>query len=467
MTAPPPSSATARGSARRSRLPEPCGPGEHGSARTGSARKGRPAGRAARPAAFVLALAPLAARADGLDSGDTAWTLTAAALVLLMTLPGVALFYGGLVRARNVLSVMVQCMAAAALATVLWTVYGYSLAFGGEGWFAGGFDKAFFAGVTRGALHGTIPEAAFAALQLASAIVAAALVIGGSAERMRFPAMLWFSGLWLTFVYFPSAHWVWGGGWLGELGMLDYAGGTVVHVNAGVAALTAAAVLGRRRGSPDVPRPPHHLVLTVAGACLLWTGWFGFNAGRALAADGDAGMALLVTQIAAAAAALAWMAAERLKFGKPSTLGAATGAVAGLVAAAPASGYAGPAGALVIGAAAGAACFFATYFIKRRLRVDDALDVFAVHGVGGILGALLTGVFAGTLGGAGYPEGMNAAVQLGVQFIGVASTVIWCAIVSWLLLKGLDMTLGLRVDEDREAQGLDLAEHGESGYGPS
>lgn len=426
----------------------------------------RPA-RLARGFGAVFAFAPLAGRADGLDSGDTAWTLAAAALVLLMTLPGVALFFGGRVRARNALSVLVQCMAAAALATVLWTVYGYSLAFGNGGWFAGGFDQAFFAGVTRGALHGTIPESVFAAFQLTFAILAAALVTGGSAERMRFSAMLWFGGLWLTLVYFPSAHWVWGGGWLGELGMLDHGGGTVVHVNAGVAALTAAAVLGKRRGPPDAPMPPHHLVLTIAGACLLWSGWSGANAGRALAANGDAGMALLATQIAAAAAALAWTAAAWLKSRKPSALGAATGAVAGLVAVAPASGYAGPAGALVIGAAAGAACFFAAFFIERRLRIDDALGVFAVHGIGGILGTLLTGVFAGTLGGAGFPEGMNAAVQLGVQFIGVAAIVIWCALVSWLLLKGLDMTLGLRVDEDREAQGLDLAEHGESGYGPS
>ena len=257
----------------------------------------RPA-RLARGFGAVFAFAPLAGRADGLDSGDTAWTLTAAALVLLMTLPGVALFFGGRVRARNALSVLVQCMAAAALATVLWTVYGYSLAFGNGGWFAGGFDQAFFAGVTRGALHGTIPESVFAAFQLTFAILAAALVTGGSAERMRFSAMLWFGGLWLTLVYFPSAHWVWGGGWLGELGMLDHGGGTVVHVNAGVAALTAAAVLGKRRGPPDAPMPPHHLVLTIAGACLLWSGWSGANAGRALAANGDAGMALLATQIA-------------------------------------------------------------------------------------------------------------------------------------------------------------------------
>ena len=415
-------------------------------------------------AAAALAFVPLAARAESLDTGDTAWLLTATALVLLMTLPGVALFYGGLVRARNVLSVMMQCMAIAALGTVLWTVYGYSLAFGDGGWFTGGFGKAFLAGVDRGALSGTVPESVFAVFQLTFAIITPALVVGGFAERLRFSAMLWFSGLWLTLVYFPVAHWVWGGGWLGELGVLDYAGGTVVHVNAGVAALMAALVAGPRRGFPATPMLPHNLVFTIAGASLLWVGWFGFNAGSALAANGDAGMAMLTTQIAAAASALAWMVTEWVKFGKPSALGIATGVVAGLVAITPASGFVGPAGALVIGLVAGAACFWTTFVVKRRLAVDDSLDVFSVHGIGGIAGALLTGVFAGTLGGTGYSEGMNVLTQLGVQFIGVAATVIWCAIVSWLLLKILDRTLGLRVDEDQEAQGLDLAEHGEASY---
>ena len=285
-------------------------------------------GRRRRPAprwaGGVLAFAPVAARADSLDTGDTAWMLTATALVLLMTLPGVALFYGGLVRARNVLSVMMQCFCVAALATVLWTVYGYSLAFGDGGWFTGGFDKAFFAGVERGALSGTVPESVFAMFQLTFAIITPALVFGGVAERMRFSAMLWFSALWLTLVYFPVAHWVWGGGWLGELGVLDYAGGTVVHINAGVAALMAALVVGRRRGFPATPMLPHNLVFTMAGASLLWVGWFGFNAGSALAANGDAGMAMLTTQVAAAASALAWMATEWVRFGKPSALGVAT-----------------------------------------------------------------------------------------------------------------------------------------------
>ena len=426
-----------------------------------TARRRRPA---PRWAGGVLALAPLAARADSLDSGDTAWMLTATALVLLMTLPGVALFYGGLVRARNVLSVMMQCLAVAALATVLWVVYGYSLAFGDGGWFTGGFDKAFFAGVERGALSGTVPESVFAMFQLTFAIITPALVFGGVAERLKFSSMLWFSGLWLTLVYFPVAHWVWGGGWLGELGVLDYAGGTVVHVNAGVAALMAALVVGRRRGFPATPMLPHNLVFTIAGASLLWVGWFGFNAGSALAANGDAGMAMLTTQVAAAASALAWMATEWLRFGKPSALGAATGVVAGLVAITPASGFVGPAGALLVGIAAGAACFWATFLLKRRLEVDDSLDVFAVHGIGGTVGALLTGIFAGILGGTGYAEGMNVLIQLGVQFLGVAATVIWCAIVSWFLFKILDMSLGLRVEEDQEAQGLDLTEHGETSY---
>ena len=415
-------------------------------------------------AGAVCALAPLAARAESFDTGDTAWMLTATALVLLMTLPGVALFYGGLVRTRNVLSVLMQCLAVASLGTVLWTVYGYSLAFGDGGWFTGGFDKAFFIGVDRTALSGTIPESVFATFQLAFAIITPALIFGGVAERLRFSSMLWFTGLWLTLVYFPVAHWVWGGGWLGELGVLDYAGGTVVHINAGVAALMAALVAGRRRGFPSTPMLPHNLVLTIAGAALLWVGWFGFNAGSALAADGDAGMAMLTTQIAAAASGLAWMVTEWLRFGKPSALGVATGIVAGLVAITPASGFVGPPGALVIGVVAGVACFFATLFVKRRLAIDDSLDVFAVHGIGGVAGALLTGLLAGTMGGTGYAEGMNMMTQLGVQFLGVTATVVWCAIVSWILLKILDMTLGLRVDEDQEAEGLDLAEHGETGY---
>ena len=422
--------------------------------------------RLARRSGFAFALAPLAVRAEGMDSGDTAWMLTATALVLLMTLPGVALFYGGLVRSRNVLSIMAQCMALAALATVLWIAYGYSLAFGEGGWFSGGLGSAFFAGVSRDALVGRVPESVFAAFQLTFAIITPVLVIGAVAERLRFSATLWFGGLWLTFVYFPVAHWVWGDGWLGRLGVLDFAGGMVVHINCGVAALMAALVAGPRRGFPATPMLPHNLVFTIAGASLLWVGWFGFNAGSALAANADAGMAMLATQAAASSAALAWLAMEWAKFGKPSALGAATGVVAGLVAITPAAGFVGPAAALLIGIGAGIGCFWATIAVKHWLRIDDSLDVFSIHGVGGAGGALLTGIFAGTLGGVGYREGIGVFIQLGVQFIGVAATVIWCALVSWLLLKLLDRTLGLRAAEDEETRGLDLAEHGEAGYNP-
>ena len=424
-------------------------------------------GRRRRPAprwaGGVLALAPLAARADSLDTGDTAWMLTATALVLLMILPGVALFYAGPGRARNVLSVMMQCFGVAALATVLWTVFGYSLAFGEGGWFTGGFGKALFAGVERDALSGTVPESVFVMFQLTFAIIAPALVFAGVAERMRFSSTLWFGGLWLTLVYFPVAHWVWGGGWLDELGVLDHAGGTVVHVNAGVAALVVALVVGRRRAVPAAPMLPRNLMFTMIGASLLWVGWLGFNAGSALAANGDAGMAMLNTQVAAAVSALVWMATERVRFGKSTASGAAAGTVAGLVAITPASGFVGPAGALLVGIVAGVACFWSMFLLERRFEPDGSFDVFSVHGIGGTAGVLLAGILAGTLGGTGHPEGVDVPIQLGVQFIGVAATVIWCAIVSWFLLKVLDMTLGLGVDEEQEAQGLDLAGRAETG----
>lgn len=422
--------------------------------------------RAALAVAPLFLAAPIAAEAR-LNTGDTAWMLTATVLVLLMTLPGVALFYGGLVRARNVLSVMMQCMAIAALAIVLWTACGYSLAFSDGEWFlAGGFDKAFFEGVTRDALTGSIPESVFAAFQLTFAIIAPALIVGGFAERMRFAAVLWFTGVWLLLVYFPVAHWVWSDdGWLAGLGMIDFAGGAVVHVNAGLAALMAAVVIGARRGFPATAMPPHNVVLTLVGAALLWVGWSGFNAGSALAANGEAGMALLVTQIAAAGSALAWMVTEWLRFGKPSALGFATGLVAGLVAITPAAGVAGPAGALGLGIVTGAVCHWAVWLVKRRFRVDDALDVFAVHGIGGIVGALLAGVLVDPmLGGTGYAKGMDMAVQVGVQFIGLVAVIAWCGVLSWLLLQALHRTLGLRADEEQETEGLDTAEHGETGY---
>jgi len=394
--------------------------------------------------------------------------LGATALVLFMTLPGLALFYGGLVRSRNVLSVLMQCFAIAAMASIVWVLGGYSLAFGSGGsaqaWI-GGLGKSMFSGVTPDAVSGTIPESVFAMFQLTFAIITPALVVGAFAERMRFAAMLLFSTLWLMLVYIPVAHWVWGGGWLADMKFLDFAGGSVVHINAGVAALTAALVLGNRRGFPAVPMPPHNLPTTVAGAGMLWVGWFGFNAGSALAANGSAGMAMLATHTAAAAGCLAWMAQEWLRFGKPSVLGIVTGMVAGLGTITPASGYVGPGGALVIGLLAGTVCFWATQYLKRRLEIDDSLDVFPVHGVGGIMGTLLTGVFgAVALGGIGHPDGRTIAAQLGVQLTGTVATALWSTGMTWLLLKVTGLVCTLRVTAEEENEGLDLVLHEERGY---
>ena len=416
-----------------------------------------------------MALAPTLAIAEEvptLDSGDTAWMLTATALVLFMTIPGLALFYGGMVRAKNALSVMMQCFAIACLVTVLWTVYVYSLAFGQDvNGVIGNLDKSFLAGVGVEALYGTIPETVFSMFQLTFAIITPALIVGAFAERMKFSAMLWFMGLWVTLVYAPVAHWVWGGGWLGELGVLDFAGGTVVHINAGIAGLVAALMLGKRRGYPQTRMAPSNMVLTVVGASMLWVGWFGFNAGSAVAANGTAGMAMAVTQIATATAALTWMFSEWITHGKPSALGLASGAVAGLVAITPASGFVGPLGALVIGIAAGAGCYFVSVNVKRALGYDDSLDVFGVHGVGGIIGAILTGVFVDTaFGGTGLGEGVTIATQLGRQFLGVLATVIYCGSVSFVILKLVDVVIGLRVGDDEEEQGLDLVLHDEQGY---
>ena len=414
----------------------------------------------------VLFPGPVLAQ-DVLNQADTAWILTSTALVLFMTIPGLALFYAGLVRSKNVLSVLMQCFAITCLASILWLLYGYSLAFGDGGslnsWI-GGLEKALLEGVGRDSLSGTIPETVFVMFQMTFAIITPALVVGGFAERMRFSAMLWFSALWLTVVYLPVCHWVWGGGWLADLGLLDFAGGTVVHVNAGVAALVSALVMGRRKGFPTTPMPPHNLTMTVAGAGMLWVGWFGFNAGSALAANGDAGMAMLVTHIGAASGSLAWMFCEWRIHGKPSVLGIVTGMVAGLGTITPASGFVGPLGALIIGLSAGIVCYFATSMIKRRLHIDDSLDVFPVHGVGGILGTLLAGVFVATLGGAGLAEGVTMGKQVGIQFIGVMATLVWCALATWIILKILDATLGLRVDLDEETQGLDIVLHDEAGY---
>jgi ammonium transporter, Amt family len=400
--------------------------------------------------------------------GDTAWLLTSTTLVLFMTLPGLAAFYAGLVRQKNVLSVLMQCFAICCVVSVLWLVGAYGLAFadgGGLQPFIGSLDKALFKGVGRDALTGTLPETVFAMFQLTFAIITPALVIGGFAERMRFSAVLWFSALWLLLVYVPICHWVWGGGWLAKLGVLDFAGGIVVHVNAGVAALVAALVLGKRRGFPTVAMAPHSMPLTVLGAGMLWVGWFGFNAGSALAANGAAGMAMLVTHIGASMGALAWMLVEWRRYGKPSVLGVVTGMVAGLGTITPASGFVGPLGALVIGTAAGLICFFATQLLKRTLQIDDSLDVSPVHGVGGVIGTLLTGVFVdAALGGVGFAEGMTMGKQLGVQALGIGATIVWCGGVTFIILKVVGAMVGLRVSEEQETEGLDLAQHGERGY---
>jgi len=421
--------------------------------------------------AIILALLPIQAFADDLNAANTSWILTSTALVLFMTIPGLSLFYGGLVRSKNVLSVLMQCFAITCLASIVWFAYGYSIAFGDGGSmnaYIGNLDNLFLGKVTEGSMAGDIPESVFAMFQMTFAIITPALIVGAFAERMRFSAMLLFSGLWLTLVYAPITHWVWGGGWLGEMGLLDFAGGTVVHITAGVGALVAALVLGNRKGFPRQAMPPHNLTMTVTGAGMLWVGWFGFNGGSALAANGDAGMAMLVTHISAAAGSLAWMMMEWTKHGKPSVLGIVTGMVAGLGTITPASGFVGPAGALIIGLSAGVICYYATQAIKQRFKIDDSLDVFPVHGVGGMLGTLLAGVFAsdalGVFSGQGYNEGMNMVSQVSVQLVGIIATFAYTAIVSYILLKLVDKLLVLRVDEEDEVRGLDLVEHDERGY---
>lgn len=409
----------------------------------------------------------LAEETPVLSSGDTAWMLTATALVLFMTIPGLSLFYGGMVRSKNILSVLMQCFAITSLMTILWVVYAYSIAFGGEGPFWGGLSKMFLAGVGVDSLSGTIPETVFMTFQMTFAIITPALMVGAFAERMKFSAMLIFMTIWMTIVYAPICHWVWGGGgWLGNKGILDFAGGTVVHINAGVAGLIAAIVLGQRKGYPKTAMPPHNLGYTLMGASMLWVGWFGFNAGSELAADGVAGMAMVVTQVATAAAALSWMFIEWIKHGKPSVLGIASGAVAGLVAITPASGAVGPMGAMAIGFASGAVCFVASTTLKRALGYDDSLDVFGIHAVGGIVGAILTGVFcAKSLGGAGFGGDISSiGSQVMVQMVGVVATIIYTGIVSFIILKMLDGIVGLRVTDDEESEGLDLSHHGERGY---
>jgi Amt family ammonium transporter len=423
--------------------------------------------------AFVLLLGlvfsgAVTAGETGLDQANTAWILTSTALVLFMTIPGLSLFYGGLVRSKNVLTVLMQCFAITGLVSVLWFAIGYSIAFADGNSLAGGMSKVLLAGVMEETLSGDLPETVFVMFQMTFAIITPALIVGGFAERTKFSAVMLFSALWLLAVYAPVTHWVWGGGWLGEMGLLDFAGGTVVHITAGVAALVSAMVIGNRKGFGTVAMPPHNMTMTITGAGMLWVGWFGFNAGSALAANGDAGMAMLVTHISAAMGALTWLGIEWIKYGKPSALGAVTGMVAGLGTITPASGFVGPAGALVIGFSAGLVCFYATLTLKQKLNIDDSLDVFPVHGVGGMLGTFAAGIFAsselGIFSGQGLADGVTIGRQLIVQLTGIGSVFVYTAIVTYVLLKIVGALVGLRVSADEETQGLDVVLHNESGY---
>jgi Amt family ammonium transporter len=417
-----------------------------------------------------LLLLPELAFADAptLNQANTAWILTSTALVLFMTIPGLSLFYAGLVRSKNVLSVLMQCFSITCIVSILWLAGAYSFIFADGGSLQaiiGGISKIFLPDINTTVLVGDIPETVYFMFEMTFAIITPALIVGAFAERMKFSAMLWFSALWLMIVYVPVCHWIWGGGWLQKMGVMDFAGGIVIHVNAGVAALVSALVLGKRKGFPTVGMPPHNMTMVVTGAGMLWVGWFGFNAGSALTSDGRAGMALLVTHIGAASGALTWMFIEWKRFNKPSVLGIVTGMVAGLGTITPASGFVGPFGALVIGVTAGFVCFYATQYVKRTLKIDDSLDVFPVHGVGGITGSLLTGVFvSSSLGGLGLPEGITIIHQVGVQALAVAVTAAWSAGFSYLILKGLDKLIGLRVTPDEEVQGLDTVLHEETGY---
>ncbi len=426
-------------------------------------------GGVAATALFLsMSISKMAVAADELNSGDTAWIITATALVLFMTLPGLALFYGGLVRSKNVLSVLMHCFAIACLASVAWLILVYSLAFsdgGSANAYIGGLGKVFLSGVGKDTLSGTIPESVFFTFQMTFAIITPALIVGAFPERIKFPGVLLFTLLWLILVYAPACHWVWGGGWLAEMGVMDFAGGIVVHTTAGVSALVLAVVLGPRRGFPGDIRPPHNPGMTVAGACMLWVGWFGFNAGSALAADGGAGMAMLVTHISAAVASLVWALIEWYRMGKPTVVGMVTGTIAGLASITPASGFVGPLGAVVIGVAAGIVCYFATIWIRQKFKIDDSLDVFAVHGVGGVLGTLLVAFFAAaSLGGMGLAENTTMGSQFIVQLIGVVSVVVLSAVLTWIIAKVVAGTVGLRASEEEELDGLDISGHGERGY---
>ena len=400
-----------------------------------------------------------------LDTGNTAWILTSTALVLFMTLPGLALFYGGLVKSKNILSVLMQCIAVACLASLIWLAVGYSLAFADGSQWVGGLQKSFFSGVERSSLSGDIPESVFFMFQMTFAIITPALMVGAYVERIKFSAVLLFSGLWIVIVYAPVTHWIWGGGWLAEMGILDYAGGLVVHLTAGISALVLAAALGPRKGFPDQVDPPHSPALVMIGASMLWVGWFGFNAGSALAANEDAGMAMLVTHVSAATASLVWMFIDWLKFGKPTLVGLVTGTIAGLASITPASGFVGPLGALIIGGSAGIICYVLVSFVKNTLRVDDSLDVFAVHGAGGVLGILLVSfLIDSNIGGAGYSEGMSASSQLNVQLIGIGSVLAWSIVASLIIIVIVKALTGLRVEDSYEEEGLDISSHGETNY---
>jgi Amt family ammonium transporter len=400
-----------------------------------------------------------------MDTGSTAWMITATVLVIMMAVPGLALFYGGLVRTKNMLSILMQVFVTFSMLSVLWAVLGYSLAFSEGNAIFGGMGKAFLSGVTPDSLQGVIPEYVFLTFQLTFASITPALIVGGFAERIKFSAVLWFMGLWMLLVYAPIAHMVWGGGYLGTLGAKDFAGGTVVHINAGIAALVGCIVLGKRIGYGREAMPPHSLTMTMIGASLLWVGWFGFNVGSELAVDGIAALVLVNTQIATAAAVLGWMFIEWMVKGKPSMLGAASGAIAGLVAITPACGFIGPMGSIILGLIAGVVCFWSVTSLKRMFGYDDSLDVFGVHGIGGIIGAILTGVLMSKdLGGVGYAEGVTMGGQLWNQIVAVLVTVVWCGVVSLILYKIIDMVIGLRVTEDKEREGLDITEHGETAY---
>ena len=400
-----------------------------------------------------------------MNAADTAWILTSTALVLFMTLPGLALFYAGLVQAKNILSVLMHCMAIACGASVLWFVIGYSIAFGGEGAFTGGLGKMFLAGVGRDSLSGTLPETVFIMFQMTFAIITPALMVGAFVERIRFSAVLLICALWLLVVYAPVAHWVWGGGWLAERGVMDFAGGIVVHVTAGVSAALIAWMLGARRGFPENVHPPHAPWMVMVGASMLWVGWFGFNAGSALSSGGDAGMAMLVTHLSAATASLVWLGIEWFKYGKPSVVGIVTGTIAGLATITPASGYVGPMGGIILGLAGGFICYLAVDLIKRRMLIDDSLDVLAVHGVGGATGTLLTAFLATeTFGGVGLAEGVSAGSQFATQAIGVGAVLVWSLVATFIIVKIAAGITGLRVSDDDETIGLDQTAHGETGY---